>query len=381
MRDFIELRCSVINEGMVDCYDIEGPYPITVMVDPPASGNVQFNGLDLQNYPWIGVYFSGLTYTMEATPNQFYVFDYWEVMNSTVSPDSSETNVSFSILEGDTVIAHFIPLESNTIILNVVPPEAGNIVLDNIATTVFPAYQDIYSQVEYEVSTNPSEFYYAFDHWELANGSLTPYPSLSVVDISISDLDTLTAYYNVLEHFSATIIVEPEYSGNVEMDGITIPYFPYIHNYLIVDTISLIATPIEKFEFETYQTNQSELLQDPTININQVVLTSNDTIYVVFEKEKFSFYVPNSFSPNGDGKNDIWRPIGSAVDVSEYLLEIFSRDGRLLFKTDDFNEGWNGSVNGGQYYVMDGVYVYRMYYKSSVSRDFESVSGTITVVR
>ena len=120
---------------------------------------------------------------------------------------------------------------------------------------------------------------------------------------------------------------------------------------------------------------------DPSININQVVVSSDDTIYVYFVKDQFGFYVPNSFSPNGDGDNDVWRPVGNAVDLTEYLLEIYSRNGEMIFKTDDFHQGWNGGVNGSDYYVQDGVYIYRMYYKSAVSDEFESVTGTITVVR
>ena len=159
-------------------------------------------------------------------------------------------------------------------------------------------------------------------------------------------------------------------------------YFPYEHHFLGVDTIYLNAYPTSvKYKFEGYVADSVEFFQDPQFAINQAILTTNDTIYALFSKDHFSFYLPNSFSPNGDGDNDIWRPVGNAIDVSEYLLEIYDRSGSLIFRTKDFYEGWNGSVNNGDYYVTSGVYIFRMYYKSAVSVEFEEVSGTITVVR
>ena len=381
MRDFIETRCAVITEGMVDCYDIEGPYPVTVMVEPPGSGNVQFNGIDLQNYPWTGLYFSNLTFSMNANPEDFFVFHHWELIHHSVSPDSSQSEVSFSILEGDTVIAHFVPLESHPIVLNVVPPEAGTITLDGVTSSNFPAYQEIYAFQDYQVSTTPNDFFYEFDHWELANGTLSPDPGLDTVNIAIEVTDTLIAYYNVLEHFETTIIVQPEWTGYVEVNGEFISDFPHIYPYLEVDTITLNAIPKEKIVFESYSSGQTEFLQNPQFSFNQAVLTGADTIIVFFKRDKFAFYVPSSFSPNGDGDNDIWRPVGNGVDVTEYLLEIYNRYGKLIFSTKSYDQGWNGSVNNGDYYVTSGVYIYRMIYKSDLSEEFEEITGTITVVR
>jgi gliding motility-associated-like protein len=381
MRDFIEERCAIITAGMVDCYEIEGPYPITVDIEPAGSGTVQFNGIDIQNYPWTGDYFSGLTFNMTATPEVSYVFSHWEVVNGMISPDSSNMEVSYSINEGDSVIAHFILLESHPIVLNVVPPEAGTILLDGITSSSFPAYQNIYAQLPYEVSTSPNDFYFEFDHWELANGDLYPGTVPSSATIEIGDVDTLTAFYNVLDHFVTTIVVVPEIGGFVQLNGNNLPYTPYDHPFLEADTLTLAAYPNEKYAFESYDSDDAIFAQDPTFNLNQAIVSSDDTIYVYFVKDKFAFYVPNSFSPNGDGDNDIWRPVGNAVDLSEYLLEIYSRDGSLIFSTGDYYQGWNGSVNGGDYFVQSGVYIYRMYYKSAVSIEFESVSGTITVVR
>ena len=73
--------------------------------------------------------------------------------------------------------------------------------------------------------------------------------------------------------------------------------------------------------------------------------------------------VPQIFSPNGDGKNDIFRPIGSGFSQVEgdYSLEIFDRWGKRIFLTKSPENGWNGkNDNGNGEYVPNGVYVYKV---------------------
>jgi gliding motility-associated-like protein len=57
------------------------------------------------------------------------------------------------------------------------------------------------------------------------------------------------------------------------------------------------------------------------------------------------FYVPNAFTPNGDGLNDIFRPINVGIPtITEFC--IFSRYGEKIFETSDLKKGWDGSYKG-----------------------------------
>jgi len=94
--------------------------------------------------------------------------------------------------------------------------------------------------------------------------------------------------------------------------------------------------------------------------------TISDTIKV---KDIFTFYIPNTFTPNGDGYNDYFTPKGIDVDPNNYMEYIFDRWGNLIFKTNKWDpvrhiagETWNGTVNNSGNFndvVMD-VYVYRI---------------------
>jgi gliding motility-associated-like protein len=57
--------------------------------------------------------------------------------------------------------------------------------------------------------------------------------------------------------------------------------------------------------------------------------------------EDFGIYVPNAFTPNGDGLNDVFQPKG--FGVTKYELNIFDRWGEKMFHTTTFEEGWNGT--------------------------------------
>jgi gliding motility-associated-like protein len=59
-----------------------------------------------------------------------------------------------------------------------------------------------------------------------------------------------------------------------------------------------------------------------------------------------AIYVPNAFTPNGDGNNDFFFPKGVGLDETRYQLWIFDRWGNLIFTTTDWNQGWDGKVQG-----------------------------------
>ncbi len=71
-----------------------------------------------------------------------------------------------------------------------------------------------------------------------------------------------------------------------------------------------------------------------------------------------TFFVPNSFTPNGDNTNDVFYAVG--YYVNDYQLLIFDRWGNLIFKSNDMATGWNGMVNGRP--VQQDVYVWKVNY-------------------
>jgi gliding motility-associated-like protein len=56
-------------------------------------------------------------------------------------------------------------------------------------------------------------------------------------------------------------------------------------------------------------------------------------------------FVPNAFSPNGDGNNDVFF-VRASIEIDEFLFAVYDRWGQPMFQTTDINEGWNGTFKG-----------------------------------
>ncbi len=71
---------------------------------------------------------------------------------------------------------------------------------------------------------------------------------------------------------------------------------------------------------------------------------ASDTVYVILNDCSANLQIPNCFTPNSDGYNDVFMV--SSQNLSFFSILIYNRWGELLFETEDPNNGWDGKVNG-----------------------------------
>jgi gliding motility-associated-like protein len=94
-------------------------------------------------------------------------------------------------------------------------------------------------------------------------------------------------------------------------------------------------------------------------NVMQIVYSdfgcSDTMMNLVHVYGEFTFFIPNSFTPNGDSKNNTWR--GYAMDAEKYHLMVFNRWGELIFETQDQAVEWDATYNGVK--VIDDVYIWK----------------------
>ncbi len=88
----------------------------------------------------------------------------------------------------------------------------------------------------------------------------------------------------------------------------------------------------------------------------------------------FSIYVPNAFTPNGDGINDVFKVQG--IEVKDFTLYIFNRWGQTLFTSKDINIGWDGR-GGDNNVCQDEVYLYRVIYKDVLGAEYDIVGKVV----
>ena len=95
----------------------------------------------------------------------------------------------------------------------------------------------------------------------------------------------------------------------------------------------------------------------------------------------FAVYIPNAFTPNGDGLNDTFQPNGVGIDPSDYLMQIYDRWGKLLFETDIYSKGWDGTIENanGESDQTGNVYVYKMRIKD-FRGEYHKFNGSATLL-
>lgn len=292
VRDFINTRCVTIDSGMVDCYNVQGPYPVVFKVDPPLSGFIQINSITPPVYPFQGDYFGGITTTLAPIPATGWAFSHWSSNNNTILPSQNDSLVTLDFTGPDTIIAHFIPPISHEVLLMVDPVNGGRIDFNGITYSSFPVTVQV-----------------------------------------------------------------PE--------GVAIPFE---------------VLPNAYFDFRYWEVRQNALASgDPMLPQQEVTFFESDTIIAHLDPQEYAFYVPNSFSPNGDGINDVWRPWANVVDLETFQLRIFDRWGQVMLETRDPRNSWDGTVNGSQ--VQNGVYAFHASVTEGITKERHEIYGHVTVVR
>lgn len=115
LRDSILSRCQAINEGLIDCYDLEGPYDLTVDVTPIGAGEVKVNSIWAPGFPWNAEYFGNIETLLKASANPGFTFSHWEYdVGPLNAPDQEDTN-SVDLQGPDYITAVFIEDEDPVI--------------------------------------------------------------------------------------------------------------------------------------------------------------------------------------------------------------------------------------------------------------------------
>lgn len=126
-----------------------------------------------------------------------------------------------------------------------------------------------------------------------------------------------------------------------------------------------------------FQPTQSATFQVTVSNSENGVNCQADTSVFVFVKDCNTLYVPNAFTPNGDGLNDYFLPIGE-FNLDSYEFMVFDRWGTLIFSTTKVNHGWDGKFKGE--ILENGVYSYLVRAKEPHAETYE-IRGTVHLIR
>ena len=99
--------------------------------------------------------------------------------------------------------------------------------------------------------------------------------------------------------------------------------------------------------------------------------------------EDLIYYVPNTFTPDGNQYNETFKPIFiSGFNPLNYKLQIYNRWGELIFESNDSSIGWDGSYGANQTnYAPEGTYVWKINFKTLRNDKNVQEVGSINLIR
>jgi gliding motility-associated-like protein len=108
--------------------------------------------------------------------------------------------------------------------------------------------------------------------------------------------------------------------------------------------------------------------------------SANFTVVVI---DELIVYVPNTFTPNQDGKNEEFVPvINSIVDPSSYTFQIFNRWGRLIFESNNLEVGWDGTFSEKLgFECQDGTYTWKLKFRRQNEEAYLIYVGHVNLLR
>jgi gliding motility-associated-like protein len=132
----------------------------------------------------------------------------------------------------------------------------------------------------------------------------------------------------------------------------------------IPNPIGLYSSEIDSIRYKVLVTDEAGCTDSATMRVK--VFTTNPQVFV-----------PTAFTPNGDGLNDVIRPIAVGIQQINYF-RIFNRWGELVFTTTTNEQGWDGTIGGKP--QATNTYVWLVEAVDYLGRKFFK-KGTVTLIR
>jgi gliding motility-associated-like protein len=380
MRNQIVQRCEHIEEeGITECYPVDGPHRLAFNVNPAGAGTIRFNELQIPEYPWSGVYYGGVQGEIEATANGSYEFDYWEVFSSTLNEADTEALNTFQITSADSIVAHFKLIETHEITFMVDPVNGGTISINGVTPASFPYTTTLIEGAPITLTATPATNY-EFVEYTSSYHAFTPDQFAATVFLEADTSDTLIAHFIPTQTWEITYVVEPEGAGKIQVNGEWIQNYPTTITYFPGDVIATDIVAEDEYEFSHYLIPYHELLNDSSVILNGCVVDTSDTLKAIFNLKEVipqTMYVPSSFTPNGDGKNDVFECYHTETVVKGNII-IFDRWGQEIFYHPTLDFQWDGTKNNQL--VPEGIYFFKLTYYLK-EKYFEEAQGKIVLIR
>lgn len=254
---------------------------LTFIAVPAGSGTVTINGTNIGVLPTTEYVNQSSLVTLAANANTGFTFSNWAMSNHTPNPNTTSINISINTNSNDTIYLYFdsIPVpERDTVVYMVDPVGAGTMNINGNIISTFPFTDSDSTTMLQSISAIPNANY-VFSFWD-ANNNLINNPTQSSTDYTLIANDTITAHFDTILLDSLVIIMLPNNSGTLDVEGDIITSSPFTGWYTPNSILHLNATPNSGNSFLKWELNTQSL---PDYNPSTSFYFNNqDTLFAYF---------------------------------------------------------------------------------------------------
>jgi len=268
---------------------------------------------------------------------------------------------------------------SNIVNMTVIPIPVASVEITASAVTICHDSMVTFTAAPFNGGSNPEY------QWTVNNqpaGSDAPVYTSG----DLKDGDVISAVMN--GNLSCSL---PETSNTIRMTVYPLPVITLAPDTVIAAGRSIRLTPAITGQVVSWQWSPATGLDNPdlpdpvaspvTSTTYQLLATTDEGCTASAKETVNVFYdllMPNAFTPNGDGKNDLFR-IPPSVPVRISRFSVYNRWGELVFTTTDSSVGWEGRV--GSKLQPTGVYVWMIDYYNPLTKKAVKKHGTVELIR
>lgn len=179
---------------------------------------------------------------------------------------------------------------------------------------------------------------------------------------------------------SALVYIPPIFSANMNINAGSVRWGDMVTTTVTGNNSFTTVSWLPREMFSNQSATSQTFKADTSVVVIAVCKSIDGCIDTVRAKINVTpltdVFIPSAFTPNGDGKNDIFRVIAHAVKSAEF--RVYNRWGQLVFNTNDIYKGWDGNV--GKAAQPSDVYVYTLRMEKA-DGTIVNRKGTVTLIR
>ena len=191
--------------------------------------------------------------------------------------------------------------------------------------------------------------------------SLIAISDMGCVDTTVNPEIVSTAPEINADFFTSTDSPNIELGKVNFVDGSSGDPIEWYWTFYSMDTASILGTSNQASNHFIFPTDTGSYQVKLFIRNQEGCIDSVIKLVVLYPD--FKLYMPNTFTPNGDGVNDNFFPVGIGFSPSEdFSFIIFNRWGDIIFESNNLGDSWDGIAHkkGGKELVQQGIYVWKL---------------------